>query len=136
MAKATKKRKKLRRSRTAAKLRILNQDNLLISLSTSKLYKLFGDKLLRAYIDKEKDYCKLLPLFNHEVKPSMRSKMVDWMVECFNTYSKSDETFFLSVTILDQFLHSTEEIYQDADIHLLGICAMFIASKYSDVFPL
>jgi hypothetical protein len=109
----------MKRAMTAAKLRIFNQELLLISVSTGKLYKYFGKQLLGNYIAKENR--DLNPLFHHEITPRMRSRMVDWIVECFKIYNRSEETFFHAVAILDNYLHKTPDILNDTDIHLLGI---------------
>ena len=62
--------------------------------------------------------------------------MVDWMFEVIRAFSMSSQTFYLSVQYLDRFLEQTEKEVAQNDIHLLGIAAMFVASKFEDVIPL
>lgn len=62
--------------------------------------------------------------------------MVDWMVEVLNiAFSNicSDQTLFLAVSILDQYIQALEirgEVFKASDLHTTGVCCMFIASKY------
>lgn len=71
----------------------------------------------------------------HGLTSSARTKMVDWMIEIFAAYQSADETFFLAVNILDKFLSKVKYSVQDDDIHLLGMCCIFLANKFEDVFP-
>lgn len=40
----------------------------------------------------------------HAITPTLRSKMVDWMIEVLSSYKMSEETFFKSVKLMDQYL--------------------------------
>jgi len=62
--------------------------------------------------------------------------MVDWMLEVLTTFKASDQAFFLAVSLLDRFFKETPRVLIGADLHLSGLCTMFIASKYEDVEPL
>jgi hypothetical protein len=62
--------------------------------------------------------------------------MVDWMVEVLTTFKTSDQTFFLSINILDRYFKQSSKTLGGADLHVSGIVSMFIASKYEDVIPL
>lgn len=62
--------------------------------------------------------------------------MIDWMVEVLTTFNNSDQTFFLAINVLDRYFKSTEKTLSKADLHVSGVCSMFIASKYEDVAPL
>ena len=62
--------------------------------------------------------------------------MIDWMVEWFAIYKKKSESFFLATYIFDHYLQKTDSIYDDSHVHLLGICCIFIATKYSDIMPI
>ena len=46
-----------------------------------------------------------------------------------------DETFFLSVNILDIFLQKTKKIYENKDIHLIGMTSIFTSSKFQEIYP-
>ena len=75
-------------------------------------------------------------LDRHKINPDMRTKMIDWMVEVLGVYNCSNETFFLSVFILDFFIFKSPEIIKTEEIHCIGLTSMFIASKFEDLHPI
>ena len=62
--------------------------------------------------------------------------MVDWMIEVLSVFDASEETFFLSVNIMDLFLWKTPNIYKSENVHLIGVGSMFIASKFQEIYPI
>lgn len=61
----------------------------------------------------------------------LRGVLVDWLIEVHTRFSLLPETMFLAVNIIDRFL-STRVVELDR-LQLVGITAMFIASKYEEV---
>lgn len=66
-----------------------------------------------------------------------RTKMVDWMVEVCTSFSCSERTWFLAVTLFDKFIDMTKskKVLKNADVHAIGVSSMYLASKYEDVYP-
>jgi hypothetical protein len=62
--------------------------------------------------------------------------MVDWMIEVLTNFKCEDQTFFIAVNLLDRYLKKQHEAHEIADLHLMGVTSMFIASKYEDILPL
>jgi cyclin A len=75
-------------------------------------------------------------LARHSITTEYRAKMVDWMAEVLHTFSCSDATFFLAVSLMDRYFKQCEQKLESGDLHLIGVVSMFIASKYEDVIPL
>jgi hypothetical protein len=75
-------------------------------------------------------------LIRHKLNNEIRMRMVDWMVEVLSVYKSEQETFFLSIHIMDTFICKSPSIVKQEDVHLLGITSMFIASKMEDVIPI
>lgn len=75
-------------------------------------------------------------LKKHKIEPEIRTKMIDWMIEVLSAYNSDPQTFSLAVQILDMFMSRTQNVLTNNDIHLLGICSMYIASKMEDIVPL
>ena len=69
-------------------------------------------------------------LGKHAITPHLRSKMVDWMIEVLSSYKMSEESFFKSVKFMDEFFQNTERKMQVCDLHLVGVGAMFTATKF------
>jgi len=75
-------------------------------------------------------------LIRHKITPALRSRMVDWMIEVLTNFKCDDQTFFLSISILDRFFKGKLDTREIADLHIIGVTSMFIASKYEDIYPL
>ncbi|PNY26043.1 G2/mitotic-specific cyclin-B [Tolypocladium capitatum] len=60
-----------------------------------------------------------------------RGILVDWLIEVHTRFHLLPETLFLAVNILDRYL--SEKVVQLDKLQLIGITAMFIASKYEEV---
>jgi cyclin B len=75
-------------------------------------------------------------LKNHLVKEGLRAKMIDWILEVYGTYSTttSHETYFRAANLIDLYLKKTWKRHVDADLHLIGVACMFIATKIEDVY--
>ena len=104
-------------------------DNLLIKCGESSFKY---NKVLEESVFKipSKFLCK------HKITPYIRTKMVDWMIEVLSVFDSTVETLFLSVNIMDLFLWKTPNFYKNEDVHLIGIGAMFIASKFQEIYPI
>lgn len=75
-------------------------------------------------------------LKHHEITPCLRSKMVDWMVEVLFNFKCNEQTFFLAVSLMDRFFHKQAGKKQISELHIIGVTAIFLASKYEDILPL
>lgn len=61
----------------------------------------------------------------------LRGVLVDWLIEVHQRFHLLPETLFLAVNIIDRFL--SMKVVQLEKLQLVGITAMFIASKYEEV---
>ena len=75
-------------------------------------------------------------LYKQRINPYIRTKMIDWMIEVLSVFDASEETFFLSVNIMDLFFWKTSTIYKNENVHLIGVASMFIASKFQEIYPI
>ncbi len=66
-----------------------------------------------------------------ELEWRMRGILVDWLLEVHTRFRLLPETLFLAVNIIDRFLSC--KIVQLDRLQLVGVTAMFIASKYEEV---
>ena len=72
------------------------------------------------YIDDQKD-----------LQWSMRSILVDWLIEVHHKFHLLPETLYLTVNIIDRFL--SLRVVSLVKLQLVGVAAMFIASKYEEI---
>ena len=65
----------------------------------------------------------------HDITYSMRSILVDWLVEVAEEYRLQTETLYLAVSYIDRFLSYMSVVR--AKLQLVGTAAMFIAAWVS-----
>ncbi|XP_023330482.1 G2/mitotic-specific cyclin-B [Eurytemora carolleeae] len=69
------------------------------------------------------------------ITPKMRSVLIDWLVDVQQQFNLLPETLYLTVSILDRFLSgdSGKDVHR-SKLQLVGISAMFIASKIEEIY--
>lgn len=97
--------------------------------------------MVAEYVHEIFDYMKQLEqttMPNHdymndqdELEWKMRGILVDWLLEVHTRFRLLPETLFLTVNIIDRFLSC--KVVQLDRLQLVGVTAMFIASKYEEV---
>ncbi|XP_031619433.1 cyclin-A1-like [Contarinia nasturtii] len=68
-----------------------------------------------------------------DISHSMRTILVDWLVEVGEEYRLKNETLCLVVSYIDRFLSVMSVVR--AKLQLVGTAAMFIAAKYEEIYP-
>lgn len=102
----------------------------------------FEDPLMVAeYVVEIFDYLKVLEeatmpnpdYMDHQdyLEWQSRGVLIDWLVEVHTRFHLLPETIFLAVNIIDRFLSARKVELEK--LQLVGITAMFIASKYEEV---
>ncbi|EAU37291.1 G2/mitotic-specific cyclin cdc13 [Aspergillus terreus NIH2624] len=66
-----------------------------------------------------------------EIQWSMRSVLMDWLVQVHHRFSLLPETLFLCVNYIDRFLSC--KIVSLGKLQLVGATAIFIAAKYEEI---
>lgn len=80
--------------------------------------------------------CKSMPnpqYMDHQDDIGWRTRgiLIDWLIEVHTRFHLLPETLFLSINIIDRFL--SKKVVQLDRLQLVGVAAMFIASKYEEV---
>lgn len=75
------------------------------------------------------------PLSNYmsiqtDLSPEMRGILINWLIEVHLKFDLMQETLYLMVTLLDQYLSS--ETIKKNELQLVGLTALLLASKYED----
>ena len=102
----------------------------------------YDDPLMVAeYVGEIFDYLKVLEeatmpnpdYMDHQdhLEWHLRGVLVDWLIEVHTRFHLLPETMFLAVNIIDRFLSA--RVVELEKLQLVGITAMFIASKYEEV---
>ena len=64
----------------------------------------------------------------------MREILIDWLVDVSVKFRLLSSTLFMSVNLIDRYMNTKNDVARDR-LQLLGITALFIASKYEEIYP-
>ncbi|CAN8073381.1 unnamed protein product [Agarophyton chilense] len=67
-----------------------------------------------------------------DITVRMRAILIDWLVDVHQKFRLEPETLHLTVNIIDRFLEVTQVVRRK--LQLVGVTAMFIASKYEEIY--
>lgn len=81
---------------------------------------------------------KLVPTPNYmrkqpDITSTMRTILVDWLVEVAEEYKLHEETLFLAVSYVDRFLSNMS--VQRTKLQLVGTASLLIAAKFEEIYP-
>lgn len=122
----------------AFKYNILSKRDMMINMNpiTEYMVKSYGPELYITTVELDSIKREVYFLKKHHIKSSSRTRMVNWMMEIFASYSSEPLSFFLAVEIMDNYLQKCNKIYNENDIHLIGMVSIYMASKMEDIIPL
>jgi hypothetical protein len=66
-----------------------------------------------------------------EIQWSMRSVLIDWLVQVHHRFCLLPETLFLAVNCIDRFL--SVKVVSLGKLQLVGATALFVAAKYEEI---
>lgn len=131
----------------------LNLENLLVNINLSKKNKIdtddyremfskyvrddYSNSILQSLLEDEQVNENFLN--SHKITERMRTRMVDWMIEVLSNYHCDESTYFEAINLMDRYFKECDkkhQVLQPPELHLIGVTAMFIASKYQDIYPL
>ncbi|KAK9756403.1 hypothetical protein RND81_01G094700 [Saponaria officinalis] len=83
--------------------------------------------------EKRRPLADYMQKIQKDVSANMRGILVDWLVELAEEFKVVSDTLYLSISYVDRYLSSKPINRQK--LQLLGVSAMFIASKYEEIDP-
>ncbi|XP_013886626.1 G2/mitotic-specific cyclin-B1 [Austrofundulus limnaeus] len=72
-------------------------------------------------------------LQGQEVTGNMRAILIDWLVQVNLKFRLLQETMYMTVGMIDRFLQ--DHPVSKKQLQLVGVSAMFLASKYEEMYP-
>lgn len=69
--------------------------------------------------------------FQQDIQWSMRSVLVDWVIQVHHRFQLLPETLFLAINYMDRFL--SVKVVSMGKLQLVGATALFLAAKYEEV---
>ncbi|VEL19800.1 unnamed protein product [Protopolystoma xenopodis] len=70
-----------------------------------------------------------------DITPRMRYILVNWIVQVHQNYKMQPETLYLAIALMDRYLQNAGVSISKDKFQLVGITALFIASKFEEMFP-
>ncbi len=67
------------------------------------------------------------------ISARMRTILIDWLIEVHLKFKLIPETLYLTVNVIDRYLERATITRQN--LQLLGVTALFLASKYEEIYP-
>ena len=134
----TQKKKEDKKEAKAFTYNILSKRDLMVNMNitTEYMVKVLGPELYISTVELDSIQRDYFFLKKHYISSKERTHMVGWMMEIFASYPSEPLSFFLSVEIMDNYLQKTEKKYNEKDLHLIGMVAVYMASKMEDLIPL
>ncbi|XP_066990889.1 G2/mitotic-specific cyclin-B [Anabrus simplex] len=102
------------------------RDPLLLGIYASDIYSYL--RTMEAKFPIRENY-----LDGQKLTGKMRAMLVDWLVEVHLQFQMMHETLYLTVTNLDRFMQTVPDIHRKK-FQLVGVAAMFVASKYEEMY--
>jgi len=68
-----------------------------------------------------------------EIKDTSRAFLVEWIIDVHRKFRLMPETLYVTVSIIDRYLSICE--IKKAQLHLLGVTALLISTKYEEIYP-
>ncbi|XP_033020234.1 G2/mitotic-specific cyclin-B1 [Lacerta agilis] len=72
-------------------------------------------------------------LAGQEITGNMRAVLIDWLVQVQMKFKLLQETMYMTVAIIDRFMQNNK--VHKRMLQLVGVTAMFVASKYEEMYP-
>ncbi|XP_040265975.1 G1/S-specific cyclin-E1 isoform X2 [Bufo bufo] len=94
------------------------------------------DDVWRNMLRKDATYLRDKNVFRRhpELQQSMRSILLDWLMEVSEVYKLQRETFYLAQDFFDRFMAEQENVVKTS-LQLIGITSLFIAAKLEEIYP-
>lgn len=88
-------------------------------------------KHLRASEARKRPSTDFMERIQKDVNASMRSILIDWLVEVAEEYRLVPDTLYLTVNFIDRYLSGN--VMNRQQLQLLGVACMMIAAKYEEI---
>ncbi|KAF8753400.1 cyclin family [Rhizoctonia solani] len=94
----------------------------------------YADEIF-AYMESMEAQCMPNPDYisgQTEIEWSMRTTLVDWLMQVHMRYHMLPETLWIAINVVDRF-YLSECVVSLVKLQLVGVTAMFIAAKYEEI---
>ncbi|KAL0230456.1 hypothetical protein PCE1_004016 [Barthelona sp. PCE] len=113
---------------------LFDLDLCVVNVDHQRFVSTYAREIFAYLKEREQDMAPNPELFTTvqlDIKPWMRSVLVEWLAEVTSEYQCTNDTLFLAVSFLDRVL-SKRPVFRER-LQLLGATCLFIASKLEEV---
>lgn len=64
----------------------------------------------------------------------IRTRLVNWCIQIHEQLKLLPETLYLAIAIMDRYFQAVDNVQQN-QVQLIGAVALFVASKYEEIYP-
>ena len=96
----------------------------------------YAQEVFQSMLDKEPLYQidnEYLKKVQTEVKDTSRGFLIEWIIDVHRKFRLMSETLYVTVNIIDRYLAQVP--IKKSELHLLGVTALLIATKYEEIYP-
>ena len=68
-----------------------------------------------------------------KINETVRSTIVDWLIQVQYNFKLLPESLFLTCNIMDRYFSSRQ--VKNREVQLVALAAMLIATKYEEIYP-
>ena len=68
-----------------------------------------------------------------DINHKMRAILIDWLIDVHLKYKLLPQTMYITVNLIDRYLSKNET--NRKQLQLVGVAAIFIATKYEEIYP-
>ena len=95
----------------------------------------YFEEIIEEIKSKEENY---LPDYNYmlnqtDINYKMRAILIDWLIDVHLKYKLLPQTMYITVNLIDRYLSKNET--NRKQLQLVGVAAIFIATKYEEIYP-
>ncbi|KAL3313050.1 G2/mitotic-specific cyclin-B2 [Cichlidogyrus casuarinus] len=76
-----------------------------------------------------------IELKGHDITSRMRYAIINWLVDVHKSFQLTPESLFLTVAVMDRYIHRTSIKIKKESIQLLALTALYVSAKFEEIFP-
>ena len=68
-----------------------------------------------------------------DINENVRAILVDWIISVHAKFKLLPETLYLTINLIDRYF--ARFVVMKADVQLVGVASLLIATKYEEIYP-
>ncbi|CCI39810.1 unnamed protein product [Albugo candida] len=96
----------------------------------------YAEEITKYQLSVEKEFMTSCSYMSRQsdINSKMRSILIDWLVDVHCKYDLTPHALHIAIQLIDRYLEKNLSVPRQR-LQLVGVTAMFIASKYEEIYP-